>query len=279
MNSIEYIDFKNNNYDIKGISNYKLVKCFCYRCKNPFEYSQVKTFIKHRKNYPKELWECCQKCFHLISTSENKNWIEKNRQAQLIAQNTSEQKKKNSNGVSKSWNEKRKEEASKYLKERWKNDDIFKNKALENLSWTQSKNILQHPVFKKSICLGGHKGIYKNIEYQSSLELSFILYCLEEKIEITRCHFGIDYIDENKKSRVYYPDFIINSNKVVEIKGYGIYYNKYYKRNICKNNAIEEFCKNNNYEYSIFFQDHEFVRKNYNKARKLHNENKKENSI
>jgi hypothetical protein len=42
---------------------------------------------------------------------------------------------------------------------------------------------------------------------------------------------------------------------------------------------LKDFCTHNDYTYSIFFQDHEFVKSNYKKARKLHNENKKENSI
>jgi hypothetical protein len=278
MKTIEYADFKKNDYDIKGISNYKLINGTCHNCKNIFEYSRVKVFIRNRKNLPKDIWDYCQKCFFLKKTSLNEVWIEKNRQSQLIAQNKPEQKIKNANAVSKSWTQDRKNQNSLYLKERWK-DDVFAKKALKNLEWTQSGNIINSPVFRKSVCVGGHKGQYKEFPYDSSLELSFILYCLENNIKIQRCNFGINYIDENKKNRMYYPDFIIKDNIIVEIKGYGLYYNKFYERNICKIQALKDFCTHNDYTYSIFFQDHEFVKSNYKKARKLHNENKKENSI
>jgi len=69
---------------------------------------------------------------------------------------------------------------------------------------------------KGGICKQGwYKGFYCN----SSWELAYIIYCLEHNIEIKRNKIGFDYVYENKIYK-YYPDFIINDNDYIEIKGY-----------------------------------------------------------
>lgn len=63
-----------------------------------------------------------------------------------------------------------------------------------------------------------HHGWYKNIPYDSSFELAFIIYnieCLDK--EVSRYKGWRTYIYNNEKHR-YYPDFIIN-DKVYEVKG------------------------------------------------------------
>lgn len=63
-----------------------------------------------------------------------------------------------------------------------------------------------------------HHGWYKNIPYDSSFELAFIIYnieCLNK--EVSRYKGWRTYIYNNEKHR-YYPDFIIN-DKVYEVKG------------------------------------------------------------
>lgn len=284
MNSITLKELTNRNYNANGISNYKLIG-ECIRCKYDFKYSSVKKFMRNRKNKvdKKELWNTCSRCWHNINTKENNEWIEKNRQAQIIAQNKPEQKYKNAIGVSKSWTDKRRITASKNLKERWKTDNAFASQALKNISWTDTQNDKFYEILNNSIKTGGLKGEYNNIYYDSALELSYILWCIDKNIPIERYKLeGIAYKDENNKDRVYIPDFIINSRTIIEIKGNGKYYHKNYQRNIKKFDALKQWCQNNNkYDYRIIFQNDPELKHFYKKARKLHHEIKKqkENSV
>lgn len=61
-------------------------------------------------------------------------------------------------------------------------------------------------------------GTYKGFHYDSSWELAFIIYNLENGINIERNRHGFAYIYDNK-THLYYPDFIIN-NEYYEIKNY-----------------------------------------------------------
>ena len=63
------------------------------------------------------------------------------------------------------------------------------------------------------------RGYYKNIWCDSSWELAFIVYCLEHNISIRRNYSYKEYEFENKIYK-FYPDFIINENELVEIKGF-----------------------------------------------------------
>lgn len=65
----------------------------------------------------------------------------------------------------------------------------------------------------------GKKGWYKGIFCDSSYELAFLIYCLEHNIPIKRCTNRYKYF-YNDKYHYYIPDFIINNNEIVEIKGF-----------------------------------------------------------
>lgn len=264
---ITFEDLKNQDYNTKLISNKKLCGT-CKKCKQNFIYSQVKKFLRNRLNKPEKinLWETCQKCWLKINTCEDENWIKKNSNAQKIVQNTPEQLQKNRDGVRKSWDGERRKKASNLLKEKWKNDEAFARKSLSNLN----KNNV-----KIGFGNGGLKGFYNNIHYDSALELSFIIWCLNEKIKIKRYdRDGIVYTDENGVKRNYYPDFIINNNDIIEIKGSGLWYRKNYKRNILKSDAAKAKFDS----YIVIFDKDEVVKKYYKTARNIHNETyKKEN--
>ena len=64
-----------------------------------------------------------------------------------------------------------------------------------------------------------HHGNYNKIHCDSSWELAYLVYCLEHNIPIKRCNIKRKYIFEGKE-KTYFPDFIINENQIVEIKGY-----------------------------------------------------------
>lgn len=64
-----------------------------------------------------------------------------------------------------------------------------------------------------------HKGNYKGIHCDSSWELAYVVYSLEHNIKIERYTGSRKYIINNQEHK-YYPDFIINDNTIIEIKGY-----------------------------------------------------------
>ena len=64
-----------------------------------------------------------------------------------------------------------------------------------------------------------HKGNYHGVHCDSSWELAYLVYCLEHDIPIKRCNIKRNYIFEGKE-KTYFPDFIINDNQIIEIKGY-----------------------------------------------------------
>ena len=62
-------------------------------------------------------------------------------------------------------------------------------------------------------------GWYNNIHCDSSWELAYVIYCEDHNIPIKRCNITRKYI-YNDVEKFYYPDFIINKNEIIEIKGY-----------------------------------------------------------
>lgn len=265
---MKYITFKfleENNFQFHGLSNIP-IKDQCITCNKEFEYKKLKKFIKNRLSLPKDTWCKCQKCFLLSRTIYNQEWIEKNRKAQLIAQNKPEQKRKNALHVSKSWNSKRRNQASKLMKRKWKTDKNFAKKAINNLK--QSK---EHA--RRSFGQGGLKGYYKNIYYDSALELSYIIWCEDNNIPIRRYDLDpIPYYDFDKKIRLYFPDFIIYEDQIVEIKGRGLYFGKNKNRNLAKTKEAKKILLD---KFIIIFDNDKEVKTNYKKARRIHHEIKK----
>jgi hypothetical protein len=188
-----------------------------------------------------------------IKVYNNKDWIDKNRQSQLIAQNKPDQKIKNSTAVSKSWSPERRRKTSEYMKKRWENEDY------------------RNTILKSGIGSGGLRGCYNNICYDSLYELSYILWCRYYNVPIKRYDgSGIEYLDEDNTLRKYYPDFMINDSTIVEIKGLGLFYNKNYKRNIKKLESVRSL----NLNYIILFSSDQILTLFYREARKVHYETK-----
>jgi len=65
----------------------------------------------------------------------------------------------------------------------------------------------------------GKRGWYKGYWCDSSWELAWIIYNLENSIKFERNLKGFEYVFEGK-IRKYYPDFILEDGSYVEIKGY-----------------------------------------------------------
>jgi hypothetical protein len=65
---------------------------------------------------------------------------------------------------------------------------------------------------------GGHKGRYKDIPCDSTYELAFLIWNIDQGINITRCDSVYPYTFKDKTSS-YKPDFVVEGQEV-EIKGF-----------------------------------------------------------
>ena len=124
-----------------------------------------------------------------------------------------------------------KENPERFYQEPWN-----KGKIGLQTAWNKGKNIAGHPhnlETKKRLSqaakergLGGYvpgsgngkKGWYKGIFCDSSWELAFVIYCLDNGIHVVRNNERRKYVFDGIES-VYIPDFVVDG-KLVEIKGY-----------------------------------------------------------
>ena len=138
-------------------------------------------------------------------------------------------------------------------KEKWKNPEYAK-KVIQN-----SK--------KKYVT-----GYYKEIYYDSSYELAFLLKLESERgnLEcIKRVDFYISYKDKNNKSSCYYPDFILDSKFLIEVKGKAPWIDL---ENLeLKNLAGKSWCKENKMRFRLIELE-DFGYYWLRKALKLHKE-------
>ena len=72
--------------------------------------------------------------------------------------------------------------------------------------------------YKKSSARSYKYGTYRGFYCDSSWELAFIIYCLDNNIEVVRNEIGFQYINSDGQQKEFYPDFIVNST-YYEIKG------------------------------------------------------------
>lgn len=107
--------------------------------------------------------------------------------------------------------------------------DEYKNKistSLMGVSHPQSEETRKLISKKMKIVGGGYrhgsgrgkKGRYRGYWCDSSWELAYVIYCLDNGIKIERNKEKREYEWEGRK-HTYYPDFIVNG-KLIEIKGY-----------------------------------------------------------
>lgn len=116
---------------------------------------------------------------------------------------------------------------SKNMHKKYKSGEILIwNKGLTKDTDKRIAKIVQSQ--KSNINCGGYRensgigkhGKYKNIRCDSTWELAYILYCNDHNITIKRCNKRFDYYDNEGNKHRYYPDFIINDNEIIEIKGH-----------------------------------------------------------
>ena len=135
-----------------------------------------------------------------------------------------------------------KEKIAKSVSEYYTNNDIkhklFKQYICKNCGKSFTYNESHNRVYCCKTCkeqwlennwkpkIGGYRkgsgrgksGWYKGIYCDSSWELAFVIYHLDNNLNIQRCKEKRYYIFENK-THIYYPDFITD-NGIIEIKGF-----------------------------------------------------------
>ena len=207
----KWINKKKEKYENENPSQEYTLKCIV--CGKEYKLQLRK------KQYEQGIYRktCCNECSHKLS-SLNTNLEEKN--------------KKISKSMLGNIPYNRSKDFSYYKKCKYCGnifDTRIRNTKSEFCSdecMNKSKHIKLSEIAKKSN-FGGyypnsikkyHHGNYKGIHCDSSWELAYLVYCLEHNIDIKRCT-EVRYYKLNKKTRKYFPDFVVN-NQIVEIKGY-----------------------------------------------------------
>lgn len=65
----------------------------------------------------------------------------------------------------------------------------------------------------------GKKGWYKGYFCDSTYELVYIIYNIDHNIKFDRCNLTYEY-EYNNKVHIYHPDFILEDDSLIEVKGY-----------------------------------------------------------
>lgn len=91
-------------------------------------------------------------------------------------------------------------------------------KCLHEVRVNNSVEYIKNNGLHNTVCGKFKKGMYKNFYCDSSWELAFIIYCLDNNIKIERNRKGFEYEFENSK-HMFYPDFIVDG-VFYEIKGF-----------------------------------------------------------
>lgn len=106
-----------------------------------------------------------------------------------------------------------------------KNGESVKIAIRKKGSWWLGKHHSEETKRKLSLMHLGNtngnrskKGYYKGIWCGSSYELAYLIYCLDNNINIKRCEEYFEYQYKGSK-HIYFPDFVVNG-VIVEIKGY-----------------------------------------------------------
>jgi hypothetical protein len=129
--------------------------------------------------------------------------------------------------------------------------------------------------YKKNPRSNHYTGVYGGICYASSLELAFIMKCIENNISIKKFDLQpIEYELDNKQ-RLYYPDFIINENQIVEIKHFGFIYEKKKDEIEAKRKYLEFWCIQNKPYSPLFITNKDIDVKWITKAKRYARKHKK----
>lgn len=117
------------------------------------------------------------------------------------------------------------------------NDKVSEEKRKQKISNTMKNNPKSGGYRMNSG--RGKKGWFKGIFCDSSWELAFVIWNIENNKSIERCKEKREYIFNGEK-HIYIPDFIVE-NEVIEIKGYS---SKQWEEKIKQNSDVKVLYKN-----------------------------------
>jgi len=267
----------------------KLVVCypwdFRFNEKIPFksfiyyecEFCLEKSIIKRKKLLNRKIknFRSCGDC-HARRVAGLPEQRKINSSAQLIAQNNPETRDKMSKSIKTAWKRDYEKRCISIRDSYDKNPEYkekIRNASLRNWEKEEYRKKIEK---SNAYCWGNYSGIF----YQSLCELAFILWCVDQKIDIRRYDMKhIDYTDSSGNTRTYIPDFIINSKTIIEVKS-----SLEREKNLgrleqvsLKALAASELCKSTGYGYRIVEIRKDVPSSFYRKAGKIHHgENKKE---
>ncbi len=192
----------------------------------------------------------CSKCIER-EVSKTNEWKNTNSIAQLIAQNKPEQVEKNKQAqIERFKNPEARIKASEASKKNWENSEY--REKLVKIAQDKWKN----PEYAKNVIEKSRNsqkcGMYKEVYYNSSYELAFLLKIEEERGDlncIKRPDFYISYKKTNNKPGCYYPDFILDDNFLIEVKGYAPWIDL--ENLLRKNRAAKLWCKSKNLKFRV----------------------------
>lgn len=178
-----------------------------------------KVIIANKLMSRKHREQLCTKCYARKYIYDNPTWRANNSAKQLISQNRPETVAKHSENSRLLWVGER-GDAMRAAQFRTVSKPEYKDKMAQIMrnKWASDKNYRAKVNGKGVYC---HNGIYQQtISYDSKLELAFLLWCSDNEKNVVRCEFSIPYVDpEDGKEHDYYPDFIIENNSIIEVKG------------------------------------------------------------
>lgn len=174
--------------------------------------------LAFRLSFRKHKVQACPKCYSERYLYDEE-WCAKNSASQSVAQNrpeTLEKHRENSralwvgdHGVLMREAQQRtvsdpayRAKMARIMREKWASDPDYRDR------------VSGRGVYK-------HTGTYEQtIVYHSKLELAFLLWCVDNQKQVVRCDFSVPYVDPvDNKEHDYYPDFIVDVNTIVEVKG------------------------------------------------------------
>lgn len=191
----------------------------------------------------------CDDCYRKIYVYDDQ-WKANNSKAQKIAQNRPETLAKQVESQKARYQHPRVLEHYKAIGKKLWEDPEYRKKVVANSSISKAGN-------------------YHGISYQSSIELAFILWCEQNGKQVENyLGEGIPYAWNGKEHR-YYPDFLIDGNFIVEVKGRGGIYERDYDQNQAKFAALREWCRTTGFGVRVVF-DTDLGKRAIKEARKLH---------
>lgn len=204
------IGYSWDEYQFGVHSTKALVQINCIHCQSLYVALAQKLFYRRHKV------NVCPDCYRTIYLYD-KEWRANNSASQKIAQNKEETLKKHRENSRLLWigdHGKIMRAANKLSNSR---PDVREKIAATMRKKWEDTNYRDRISGKGSY---KHTGKYNGcISYHSKLELAFLLWCTDNNLNVTRCDFGIMYINPvNMKQHKYYPDFIVD-NQIIEIKG------------------------------------------------------------